>query len=56
LPPGAPIYLGQDTPCGSRLIGVELNDLLKWLADPSSGRGRHFLGMIRSGCPGQNRH
>jgi hypothetical protein len=55
LPPDAPIYLGQDTPCGPRLIGVELNDLLKWLADPSWGRDRHFLGMTSGGCPEQNR-
>jgi hypothetical protein len=55
LTPSAPIYLGQDTPCGPRLIGVELNDLLKWLADPSWGRNRHFLGMISGGCPERNR-
>ena len=55
LPPDAPIYLGQDTPCGPRLIGVELNDLLQWLADPASGRDRHFLGMTSGGCPEQNR-
>ncbi len=55
LPPDAAVYLGQDTPCGPRLIGVELNDLLKWLADPSWGRDRHFLGMISGGCPEQNR-
>ena len=55
LPSSAPIYIGQDTPCGPRLIGVELGDLLKWLSDPSSGPQRHFLGMISSGCPEQNR-
>jgi hypothetical protein len=54
LPSSAPIYIGQDTPCGPRLIGVELGDLLKWLADPHSGPQRHFLGMISSGCPEQN--
>jgi hypothetical protein len=51
VPLSAPIYIGQDTPCGPRLIGVELGDLLKWLADPQSGPGRHFLGMISGGCP-----
>jgi hypothetical protein len=55
LPLSAAIYIGQDTPCGPRLIGVELGDLLKWLADPSFGAKRHFLGMISAGCPEQNR-
>lgn len=55
LAPSAPVYIGQDTPCGPRLIGVELGDLLKWLADPSWGAKRHFLGMISGGCPEQNR-
>ena len=54
LPASAPVYIGQETPCGPRLIGVELGDLLKWLADPHSGPQRHFLGMISSGCPEQN--
>jgi hypothetical protein len=54
LSPSAPIYIGQDTPCGPRLIGVELGDLLAWLADPHSGPKRHFLGMISGGCPEQN--
>src|SRR4029453_5664653 len=55
LPLSAAIYIGQDTPCGPRLIGVELGDLLKWLADPSFGAKRHFLGMVSAGCPEQNR-
>ena len=54
LPASAPVYIGQDTPCGPRLIGVQLGDLLKWLADPHSGPQRHFLGMISGGCPEQN--
>jgi hypothetical protein len=53
--PSAPIFLGQDTPCGPRLIGVELGDLLKWLSDPTRGPRRNFHGMISSGCPEQNR-
>ena len=53
LPSSAPVYIGQDTPCGPRLIGVELGDLLKWLSDPYSGPKRHFLGMISGGCPEQ---
>jgi hypothetical protein len=53
--PSAPIFLGQDTPCGPRLIGVELGDLLKWLSDPTWGPRRNFHGMISSGCPEQNR-
>jgi hypothetical protein len=55
LPSSAAVYIGQDTPCGPRLIGIELGDLLKWLADPSWGPKRHFLGMISGGCPEQNR-
>jgi len=55
VPLSAPIYIGQETPCGPRVIGVELGDLLKWLADPSSGADRHFLGMTSGGCPEQNR-
>jgi hypothetical protein len=51
LPPGAAIYIGQDTPCGPRLIGVRLGDLLKWLSDPQSATKRDFLGMISAGCP-----
>lgn len=53
LPSSAPVYIGQDTPCGPRLIGVELGDLLRWLSDPYSGPKRHFLGMISGGCPEQ---
>lgn len=55
VPLSAPIYIAQETPCGPRVIGVELGDLLKWLADPSSGANRHFLGMISGGCPDQTR-
>ena len=51
LPPGAAIYMGQDTPCGPRLIGVRLRDLLNWLTDPQSGTKRDFLGMVSAGCP-----
>jgi hypothetical protein len=51
LPPSAAIYIGQDTPCGPRLIGVRLGDLLKWLSDPNSVQKRDFLGMINAGCP-----
>jgi hypothetical protein len=51
LPASAAIYLGQDTPCGPRLIGVRLGDLLKWLSDPQSATTRDFLGMISPGCP-----
>ena len=36
LPLSAAIYIGRDTPCGPRIIGVRLGDLLKWLADPQS--------------------
>jgi hypothetical protein len=51
LGPGAPIYIGQDTPCGPRVIGVRLGDLLKWLVDPQAATKRDFLGMISGGCP-----
>jgi len=54
VPLSAPIYIGQETPCGPRVIGIELGDLLKWLADPSSGANRHFLGMTSGGCPERN--
>ena len=47
----AAIYIGQDTPCGPRLIGVRLGDLLNWLVDPQSGKKREFLGMVSGGCP-----
>ena len=51
LPASAAIYLGQDTPCGPRLIGVRLGDLLNWLTDPHSTPERDFLGMVSAGCP-----
>ena len=51
LPLSAPIYFGQETPCGPRVIGVRLGDLLAWLVDPESGRERDFLGMTSGGCP-----
>jgi hypothetical protein len=51
VPPGAAVYIGQDTPCGPRLIGVRLADLLKWLSDPQSGTKRDFLGLVNAGCP-----
>jgi hypothetical protein len=54
LPPSAPIYFGQDTPCGPRVIGVRLGDLLKWLADPQAATKRDFLGMLSAGCPEAN--
>ena len=55
LPLSAPIYFGQETPCGPRVIGVRLGDLLAWLVDPESGRERDFLGMISGGCPERRR-
>jgi hypothetical protein len=51
---GAPIYIGQDTPCGPRVIGVRLGDLLQWLVDPQAAPKRDFLGMVSGGCPEQN--
>jgi hypothetical protein len=51
LPPSAPIYFAQETPCGPRVIGVRLEDLLKWLADPQTAPKRDFLGMVSAGCP-----
>jgi hypothetical protein len=51
LPPGAPIYFARDTPCGPRVIGVRLGDLLNWLVDPQTAPTRDFLGMINGGCP-----
>jgi len=51
LPLSAPIYIGQDTPCGPRVIGVRLGDLLKWLVDPKAATKRDFLGMVSAGCP-----
>jgi hypothetical protein len=53
LSPNAAIFMGQDTPCGPRLIGVRLRDLLKWLVDPHAATKRDFLGMISAGCPEQ---
>lgn len=55
LPLGAPIYLARDTPCGPRVIGVRLGDLLTWLVDPQSATKRDFLGMISGGCPEEDR-
>ncbi len=55
VPLSAPIYIAQETPCGPRVIGVELGDLMTWLADPTSGAKRHFLGMVSGGCPEQNK-
>jgi hypothetical protein len=54
MPPTSAIYLGQDTPCGPRLIGVRLGDLLKWLENPHSAPKRDFLGMVSAGCPEWN--
>jgi hypothetical protein len=51
LPLTAAIYIGRDTPCGPRIIGVRLGDLLKWLSDPQSATKRDFLGMVSAGCP-----
>jgi hypothetical protein len=51
VPLSAAIYIGEDTPCGPRLIGVRLGDLLKWLVDPHAATKRDFLGMISGGCP-----
>ena len=39
---GGPVRSGPRR--GQRLIGVELGDLMKWLANPSLGAKRHFLG------------
>jgi len=51
VPLSAAIYIGRDTPCGPRVIGVRLGDLLKWLVDPHAATKRDFLGMISGGCP-----
>jgi hypothetical protein len=51
LPASAAIYIGRDTPCGPRVIGVRLGDLLKWLVDPQAATKREFLGMVSAGCP-----
>jgi len=55
LPLGAALYFAQETPCGPRVIGVRLGDLLKWLADPYAAPKRDFLGMVSAGCPAENR-
>jgi hypothetical protein len=55
LPLNAAIYIGRDTPCGPRVIGVRLGDLLKWLVDPQAATERDFLGMISGGCPEEDR-
>ena len=47
----AAIYIGRDTPCGPRVIGVRLGDLLTWLVDPQAATKRDFLGMVSAGCP-----
>jgi hypothetical protein len=47
----AAIYIARETPCGPRVIGVRLGDLLKWLADPQAVTKRDFLGMVSAGCP-----
>lgn len=51
LPLSAPIYIARETPCGPRVIGVRLGDLLRWLADPHTAPKRDFLGMVSGGCP-----
>ena len=51
LPLSAPIYIARETPCGPRVIGVRLGDLLRWLVDPQTAPKRDFLGMISAGCP-----
>ena len=55
LPLSAPIYIARETPCGPRVIGVRLGDLLRWLADPQTTPKRDFLGMISGGCPEKDR-
>jgi hypothetical protein len=54
VPASAALFIGQDTPCGPRLVGVRLGDLLKWLSDPRSATKRDFLGLVSAGCPDQN--
>ena len=53
LPLSAPIYIARETPCGPRVIGVRLGDLLNWLVDPQTAPKRDFLGMVSGGCPDQ---
>jgi len=55
VPLSAAIYVARDTPCGPRVIGVRLGDLLKWLVDPQAATKRDFLGMISAGCPDTDR-
>jgi hypothetical protein len=55
LPISAAIYIARDTPCGPRVIGVRLGDLLKWLVDPQAATKRDFLGMVSAGCPAGDR-
>jgi hypothetical protein len=50
LPLGAAIYFARETPCGPRIIGVRLGDLLNWLTDPQTAPKRDFLGMLSGGC------
>ena len=50
LPLGAAIYFARETPCGPRIIGVRLGDLLNWLTDPQTAPKRDFLGMLNGGC------
>ena len=47
---GAAIYFARETPCGPRVIGVRLGDLLNWLTDPQTAPKRDFLGMLNGGC------
>ena len=54
VPDTAAIYIGRDTPCGPRVIGVRLGDLLTWLVDPQAATKRDFLGMVSAGCPEKN--
>lgn len=55
LPLGAPIYFARETPCGPRVIGVRVGDLLNWLVDPETAPKRDFLGMTSGGCPEEDR-
>ena len=50
VPLGAAIYFARETPCGPRIIGVRLGDLLNWLTDPQTAPKRDFLGMLNGGC------
>lgn len=55
VPLSSAVYIAQETPCGPRVIGVRLGDLLKWLVDPQAATKRDFLGMTSGGCPERNR-